>query len=270
MNDSSLKELYSTDGKIVVASHRGFSAEFPENTLLAFEKAVEAGTDIVEFDVRLSRDGVPVILHDDTMDRTTDGHGPLADYTFAELKRLNASFWRGCHDTGVRLDRPLLPDVRMPSLEEALAALAGRVFLNIQVCCPPEGWDAVAAAYARHELYGRAFLMVESFVAAEAFRRIDPAIDLCVGEDRGNLRRHKEFGLTFIQPFWESVDAAFCREIKRLGLCANMYYSNTAEGNQRYLEMGLRGIMTDNPVLLAASIAAWKAGKQPCAAEGES
>ncbi|MBE0591507.1 MAG: glycerophosphodiester phosphodiesterase [Gemmatimonadales bacterium] len=74
----------------VVIGHRGASGEFPENTLLAFERAVEQGADALEFDVRLARDGAVVVIHDATLDRTTNGAGPVRDRTLPELRALDA------------------------------------------------------------------------------------------------------------------------------------------------------------------------------------
>ena len=72
-------------------AHRGFCSQYPENTLLAFQKALEEGVDGIENDVQLTRDGEIVILHDETLDRTTNGHGWLKDYTLAEVRELDAS-----------------------------------------------------------------------------------------------------------------------------------------------------------------------------------
>ncbi len=74
-----------------IFGHRGFSGKYPENTMLAFRKAVEAGVDGMEFDVQLSKDGEIVIIHDEKVDRTTDGKGNVRDMTLAELKKLDAS-----------------------------------------------------------------------------------------------------------------------------------------------------------------------------------
>ena len=73
-------------------AHRGFSGKYPENTMLAFQKAVEIGADGVELDVQLTKDGEVVIIHDETIDRTTDGKGYVVDYTYEELSKFNASY----------------------------------------------------------------------------------------------------------------------------------------------------------------------------------
>lgn len=72
-----------------VIAHRGFSGEYPENTMLSFKKAVEDGCDELELDVQLTKDNVLVIIHDETIDRVTDGTGNVRDYTFEELRKFN-------------------------------------------------------------------------------------------------------------------------------------------------------------------------------------
>ncbi len=74
-----------------IYAHRGFSGKYPENTMLAFEKAIEAGAEGIEFDVHLIKDDSLVIIHDETLDRTTDGTGLVKDYTFDELQKFDAS-----------------------------------------------------------------------------------------------------------------------------------------------------------------------------------
>lgn len=73
-------------------AHRGFSGCYPENTMLAFEKAVEIGADGIELDVQLTKDGEVVIIHDETIDRTTDGKGTVVSFTYEELQKFDASF----------------------------------------------------------------------------------------------------------------------------------------------------------------------------------
>lgn len=75
-----------------VFAHRGFSGKYPENTMLAFKKAIEAGADGIELDVQLTKDGEVVIIHDETVDRTTNGKGLVVDFTYKELKKLDASY----------------------------------------------------------------------------------------------------------------------------------------------------------------------------------
>jgi glycerophosphoryl diester phosphodiesterase len=98
----------------LILAHRGWSARYPENTLLAFVEALQLGSDGLEFDVQVTADGVPVIIHDPTVDRTTDGKGPVSHWRLQDLRRLNAA--KGFENW---------PDVgrqRIPTLTEVLDA----------------------------------------------------------------------------------------------------------------------------------------------------
>ncbi len=105
-----------------VVAHRGFSQSYPENTLLAFRKAVELDADFVEADVRETKDGQIVVIHDATVDRTTDGEGKVRDLAFEQLKRLDAGRWKGD-----------FKNVSIPSLDELLGFAAGRTGLIIEI-----------------------------------------------------------------------------------------------------------------------------------------
>ncbi|MDP8955832.1 MAG: glycerophosphodiester phosphodiesterase [Actinomycetota bacterium] len=106
-------------------AHRGASALYPENTLRAFEGAIDAGADLVELDVRLTADGEPVILHDLDVSITTDGSGQVHELTVADIKQLDASKGRG-------------EKTEVPTLREALDVLSGRVGVNIEIKNLPE------------------------------------------------------------------------------------------------------------------------------------
>ena len=92
-----------------IASHRGGAALWPENSALAFRESLTLGVEQVEFDVQLSADGVPVVFHDETLDRVTDGSGLLATHTVAELRTLSL----------------MHSEERIPTLDETIAILAG-------------------------------------------------------------------------------------------------------------------------------------------------
>ena len=78
-----------------VMAHRGYSGKYPENTMLAFEEAAKTGADGIELDVQLTKDGQVVVIHDERIDRTTDGSGWVKDYTYEELKKFNAARVKG-------------------------------------------------------------------------------------------------------------------------------------------------------------------------------
>lgn len=108
---------FAFTGSAEIIAHRGYSARAPENTLAAIEAAIIAGADAVEFDLHVSSDGVPVLFHDATLARTTDGAGEVRELSFDELRSLDAGSWFS----------PAFAGERIPSFAEALGRLRGRV-----------------------------------------------------------------------------------------------------------------------------------------------
>ena len=94
-----MKNIQSDDnfGSPWIVGHRGYRARYPENTLVGFEAAISAGVAMIELDVMLSRDRRIIVIHDSTLDRTTNGFGDVADKTLAELKMLDAGGWFDPH-----------------------------------------------------------------------------------------------------------------------------------------------------------------------------
>src|SRR5438034_7470028 len=110
-------------------AHRGASARAPENTLAAFTEAVRLGANAIELDVHLTADGVPVVIHDATVERTTNGRGEVAAMTSKDLRRLDAGAWFSSRFRGERI----------PTLEESLEFARGRCALNIEIKEPGGG-----------------------------------------------------------------------------------------------------------------------------------
>jgi glycerophosphoryl diester phosphodiesterase len=107
----------------MVIAHRGASSYAAENTLAAFDLALQMGCRHLELDVELTRDGHIVVMHDDTVDRTTNGTGPVGSQTLAELRALDAGAWYG----------PLFAGERIPTLAEVLERYQGRMYLRIEL-----------------------------------------------------------------------------------------------------------------------------------------
>jgi glycerophosphoryl diester phosphodiesterase len=111
-----VRRLIGVIARLWKVAHRGASAELPENTLPAFEQAIAYGADVIEADVRLTKDGKALILHDATVDRTTSGSGPLADLTAAQARKLDAG-----------------NGAKIPTVEEVLELARGRVRVNLDL-----------------------------------------------------------------------------------------------------------------------------------------
>lgn len=112
-----MSAAFELDGPVEIVAHRGYSARAPENTLAALELAITAGADALEFDLHTTACGVPVLLHDATLERTTDGSGPIRDKTPEQLAGHDAGRWFGAEFAG----EPI------PTLADALGRVRGRV-----------------------------------------------------------------------------------------------------------------------------------------------
>jgi glycerophosphoryl diester phosphodiesterase len=109
-------------GRLQVIAHRGDSSHAPENTLASFERAVGPGVDYVELDIHLTKDDQVVVIHDPTVDRTTNGHGRIADMTLAQIQALDAGRWFSAGFAGERV----------PTLDQVLARMKGRLKVLIE------------------------------------------------------------------------------------------------------------------------------------------
>lgn len=105
-------------------AHRGFSGKYPENTLIAFKKAIELEADMIEFDITLSKDKVPIVIHDDTLERTTNGKGKVRTTALNKLKLLDAGSWKNSK----------FHQEKIPTLEEVLQQIKkSKINLNIEI-----------------------------------------------------------------------------------------------------------------------------------------
>ncbi len=120
-------------GHVLGVAHRGASRYAPENTLAAFHLALEHGAPAVECDVQRTTDGHLVIIHDQTVSRTTDGRGPVGDYTLEDLRRLDAGRWFA----------PEFAGERIPLLDEVLEVIRGRALLKLEIKNGPVFYDGI-------------------------------------------------------------------------------------------------------------------------------
>lgn len=129
--------MFDVPGGAEVVAHRGYSASAPENTLVAIRRGIEAGADAVEFDLHVTADGVPVLMHDTTLDRTTDGSGSVEEVPLSALQGLDAGSWFG----------PTFEGEPVPTLAQAVEACAGRtvrIYAEVKRSPRPDDLDEVA------------------------------------------------------------------------------------------------------------------------------
>jgi glycerophosphoryl diester phosphodiesterase len=230
-------------GRVVVIAHRGANAFAPENTLAAFRKAIALGCDYVEMDVRQTRDGALVLMHDRTVDRTTDGTGSVADLTLAQIRALDAGRKRGPEWTGEKV----------PTFDEALAVCRGKIRVYVDWKSGPA--DQVIAAIERHRML-RDVVIYGSEEQLRAVKRLRPKVWIMPdhpGTIEGIMalaRSLKPETMDGNLRDWtkEQVEAAH-----RAG--AQVWVDNLGEnddeaGFRRALDMDVDAIQTDHPDLL--------------------
>lgn len=132
--------------RFLISGHRGYSRKYPENTLLSFQAAIELGVDMLELDLHLSADGVVMIMHDNTLERTTNGTGLLRDKTCAELKELDAGGWKAKYFEGLKI----------PTFEEVLALVKPyeNLLLSVEIKVEPDDVACADAAIAMTNAFG--------------------------------------------------------------------------------------------------------------------
>ncbi len=241
------------NGAIVIA-HRGASELYPENTLAAFRAAIEAGADSIELDVILSEDGTVVVIHDDSVDRTTDGSGEVADLTLAELKALDAGSWFGPDHAGERI----------PTLQEAMDLAKNRIRLDIELKgtsltpTPLEG--AVAELIETNQMEGQ--VVVSSFnpFALFYFRRANSKIStaLLYHDELAVYLRNRWFAPLAhpdgMRPGRLMVTEEHVRKLKDRGHRVVTWTVNDPDEMRRMLELGVDGIITDRPDVLRSIV----------------
>ena len=231
----------------VIFAHRGASAHSPENTLAAFNLAVLQGADAIELDAKLSADGQVVVMHDPTLDRTTNGTGPLSQKIFTELRTLDAGSSFSDKFKGEKI----------PLLEEVFESVGKKIFINVEMTNRTTPHDQlvekVCALVTKHGLEAR--VLFSSFIAAN----LEKAYRLLPGVPRGLLASKgwtgawaRSFGFTFgdyaaLHSYVSDVDMQQVQRVHRLKRRLHIWTVNKAEEIRQLKEWGVDGIFTDDP-----------------------
>jgi len=179
-SNRTLTEIYADSSvRPAAIAHRGACGLYPENTVLAMRKAIDYGADLIEFDLRLTKDNIPVLLHDISIDRTSNGKGKPGDYTLKELQSFNFSYFRSIW--GERLEEPSYEKLTIPTFEEILQDFHDQCCMNIQVYDASEvSLKKICALFRQYDMFDRGFLAMSSFEDAEQVRKIDPEMEVAV------------------------------------------------------------------------------------------
>ncbi|MEU8249323.1 glycerophosphodiester phosphodiesterase family protein [Nonomuraea sp. NPDC048916] len=245
----------------VIVAHRGASADAPENTLSALAPASRSGADMVEVDVRETRDHALVLMHDTTLTRTTDaesvfpGRAPwrVADFTLAEIRRLDAGSWFGRASRGERV----------PTLGEALRAMSrSGLGLLLEIKTPQlyRGIEArVAGELRRNPSWpGAGRLVVQSFDwgSMRTFHRImpDAAIGLLGTPSPGELPGLADFA-DQVNPPYQDVTAEYVRLVHGQGMAVFTWAVDEPGDAERVIFDGVDGVITNRPGMLRSVVA---------------
>lgn len=246
-----------SDRKITVTAHRGAAAYAPENTLASIQKAMDLGVDRIEIDIHQTKDSVVVVIHDESVDRTTNGKGKIADLSYDEIRKL---------DTGSKFGEEFKGE-KVPSLEEVLQLIDGKFDLVIEF---KEGNDR--------------YPNIEENVIKILNKR--NAVDWCIvhsfnigvlermNKKLPSIRLHKLFILNlrftpiYIGTSFEFFDpkdypyieeyslnknfgnTAIIKELKRLGKKVNIWTINDQKMLSAYKQLGVDGVITDYPDII--------------------
>lgn len=228
----------------IVIAHRGAAGEAPENTLAAFQLALEQGCDAFELDVHLSKDGQIVVIHDFSVDRTTSGQGAVNQLTVEEMKQFDAGAWFN----------PTYAGERIPTLEEVIAMTPAHIQINVEI----KGGIGQGMEEKLVELLRRmnrtASIIVSSFHfdCLRTLNQLEPSLRVGLLYDL-NLKDYallpKAAGVDAysLHPLFMRLEAEAVRAAVAQGVAVFPWTVNGEEGMAAMLEMGVSGIITDFP-----------------------
>ena len=243
---TTIDDFYDPQARTRVIAHRGFSGAAPENTIAAVRAAIEIGADMVEIDVTMTADEHVVVIHDETVDRTTDGSGKVSDLTRAELQILDAGMW---------FDRRFAGE-RVPSLDSVLSEVDGRILLNVEI--KSEAVDRgivakVAAAIRRRKMVDQVVVSSFSPTALRQMNSEAPEIRTAVlynpkfhqGQDAVDIVT--SLGASVFNIKRQRLTREMRRRCLQHDIPIGIYTVNKERRMRRLVKKGIDAIFTDHP-----------------------
>lgn len=251
--------LWPQQSSCLIIGHRGAMGYAPENTLASFEDAVRRGADIIEMDVQLSSDGEVVVLHDSSVDRTTDGSGVVRDLSWKKIKTLDAGSWYSPEFSGQYV--PSLTDVisRFRNRKTARNHLLG-FMIELKTVKGSGGSlaDAVVKILHHEDFIDRSFVISFDSVALHEVRSAHKTLStgLLYSEEGDEPRsaQAKAIGAQAICPRKTCVTARGVQAAHRMGLAVSTWTANTKNEMKRMMACGVDAIATNYPDRLRALV----------------
>jgi glycerophosphoryl diester phosphodiesterase len=234
----------------IIVAHRGFRSRYPENTLSAFSAAVEHGIFMIELDVALTRDRQVIVIHDDTLDRTTTGHGLVNQMNLSDIQRLDAGSWFGSQ----------FSKETVPTLEQVFQNLGGRCVINVEIKSVAVEYDdpkdAVEKQVLRmiHDYHLREMTLISSFNphVLSRLNRIDPTVPVALLSnqelDDDTLYILNDLNAFSWNPDYRKLSRKQTEQVHKQGIKVLPYTVNGNKAIQQVLGMGVDGLITDDPV----------------------
>jgi glycerophosphoryl diester phosphodiesterase len=246
--------MYEELPRPTIFAHRGACAYAPENTLAAFELAIRQGADAIELDAKLSSDGYIVVIHDKSVDRTTDGSGRVADLPLAALKEL---------DAGCKYDKAYCEE-RIPTLEEVFVRLGHETFINIELSNYEAPFnrlpEKVANVIKRHGFENRVIISSFNPVALRRIHKLLPDTPIGLLALPGisgvwaRSRLNSWVPHQALHPAFQSTTKDLIARQQQRGIRVHVYTVNHPKQILRLVRWGVDGIFTDDPPMARRSI----------------
>jgi len=226
-------------------AHRGGAGLRPENTLVAFNKAFELEADMIEFDLQPTKDSRIIVMHDKTVNRTTNGTGRPPELSFDYIKSLDAGSWF----------HPGYVGEKVPSLEEALEVIPSGIELNVELKYIDELDNRferiVYTILEEHGALDRSIITTRWPLTCERLKKIDPSIKTTILQKQRTEEEYLELlsahGLEYAQVRRHSMNQPFIDRLHDNGIQVFIFYSDEEKEMEEFAKMGVDGILTNYP-----------------------
>jgi glycerophosphoryl diester phosphodiesterase len=230
-----------------IIAHRGASSKLPENTLIAFKQAQKDGADGIELDIHLTKDKVPVVIHDETVDRTTDGYGFVKDYTVSDLKRLSAGRWKGWK----------FRKAEIPTFVEVLEWIKNtNLTLVIELknnLFPYKGMEKMAIELIeKYEMVDRTIFSSfnhDSLMIVKKLNKDAETAPLYSKPIQDPARYAKSIGASGVHPYFRITNKHLVQSLHADGIKIRPYTVNSPTFMTHLFNWGADGLITDDPAV---------------------
>lgn len=237
-------------------AHRGFSGKYPENTMLAFEKAIEAGADGIELDVQLTKDGEIVIIHDETIDRTTNGKGEVVSYTYEELNKFDASYiYTG--KMGFNKIPTLKEYFELVKDKNIITNIELKTGINEYIGIEEKVWDLIK----EYNLIEKVIISSFNHYSILRMKKIAPELKYGLLSETWIInagKYTKDLGIECYHPHFVNMTEEIVKEIKSHGIEINTFTVNKEEQIYDMLNKGIDIIIGNFPDLTKKIISEYK------------